>query len=712
MSDLPQAGSLGPVSGLGRTIGPISAPSVRLQPSGASGTPNRTNAGRRTGSLDTLNSFGERGLREESARALDTLPKLLRRNAQEFGSFPANREKAYGIWQSWTWAEVASEVRALALGLAERGLGPGDRLAIVGDNRPKLYWGMIAAQSLGAVPVPVYQDSVAEEMAWVLRHAGAKLAIAENQEQVDKILSVREELPELETVVYEDDRGLRHYDHERLHSFATVQEAGRAAGAEAEARLDARIDAGSAEDVCVILYTSGTTGHPKGVVLTQANVVESSRLSCEFDSLGRDEETLAYLPMAWVGDFIFSVGQSYWSAFCVSCPESRDTMRHDLREIGPTYFFAPPRIFEELLTSVMVRMEDASRLKRILFHRSLAHARRVGPRLLAGESVGFRDRLIYAASEFLFLAPLRNAIGMSRVRVGYTAGEAIGPEIFAFYRALGVNLKQLYGQTEATVFIAGQTDAEVRDDTVGPAYPWVEIRLDTNGEVLYRSPGVFREYYRNEDATADTLVDGWVRSGDAGFVEEATGHLRIVDRAKDVGRLSGGAMFSPKLIENKLKFYPEIQEAVVIGDGRPDVVAMLNIDLTAVASWAERNNVVYASYQELAGLPALYEILAGHVAEVNRFLAAEPTLAPCQIRRFLVLHKELDPDDGEITRTRKVRRRIIHERYGDLVEALYDGAVTVHTSTEVTYEDGRKGRIEATLRIAEAETFEPVRIAA
>ncbi len=643
---------------------------------------------------------------------LDTLPKLLRRNAQEFGNLPANREKAYGIWQSWTWAEVESEIRALALGLAANGLEPGDRLAVIGDNRPKLYWGMIAAQSVGAIPVPIYQDSVAEEMAWVLRHAGTKFALAENQEQVDKILEQKENLPDLQRIIYEDSRGLRGYDHERLHSLDAIQEEGRAATSEAVGRLDAAIEKGSGEDICVILYTSGTTGQPKGVVLTQTNVVESSRLSCEFDSLGRGEETFAYLPMAWVGDFIFSVGQSYWGAFCVSCPESRETMRHDLKEIGPTYFFAPPRFYEELLTNVMIRMEDASELKRRLFRRCLDHARRVGPRILAGERVGFVDRLAYAASEFLFLAPIRNALGMSRVRVGYTAGEAIGPEIFSFYRSMGINLKQLYGQTEATVFIAGQTDAQVRDDTVGPAYPWVEIRLADSGEVLYRSPGVFREYFRNPEATAGTLSDGWVRSGDAGFVEEASGHLRIIDRAKDVGRLSGGEIFSPKLIENKLKFYPEIQEVVVIGDGRPDVVAMLNIDLAAVGSWAERNNVVYASYQELAGMPAVYSILARHMASVNRFLAEDSALAPCQIRRFLVLHKELDPDDGEITRTRKVRRRTIYERYGDLIEALYSGASSVHASTEVTYEDGRKGRIEATLRIAEAETYETRRAAA
>ena len=642
-----------------------------------------------------------------NAGSADTLPKLLRRNASTLGDRPANREKAYGIWQTWTWAQVESEVRALALGLTELGLKPGDRLAVVGDNRPRLYWAMIAAQSVGAVPVPLYQDSVAEEMAYVLAHAGARIALAENQEQVDKIIELKDRLPELEHVVYEDPRGLRKYDHERLHPFESVQSLGREAGHEAAARLDESVAAGAGDDVCVILYTSGTTGRPKGVVLTQSNVVESARLSSEFDSLGLEEETIAYLPMAWVGDFIFSVGQSYWVGYCVSCPESRDTLQQDLREIGPTYFFAPPRVFEGVLTTVMVRMEDASAVKRWFFNHFMALARRVGPRILAGERVGLGDRIGYALGDALVYGPLRNALGMSRVRVGYTAGEAIGPEIFSFYRSLGVNLKQLYGQTEATVFVASQTDDDVRDDTVGPPSPGCEIRIDETGEVLYRSPGVFREYFRNPQATAETLVDGWVRSGDAGFLEEATGHLRILDRAKDVGRLADGSVFSPKFIENKLKFYPEIQEAVVVGDGRDRVVALLNIDLVAVGSWAERNNVIYASYQELAARPEVYEILGSHVAEVNRSLAADPALAACQIRRYLVLHKELDADDGELTRTRKVRRRLVNERYVDLIAGLYDGSRSVRTSTEVTYEDGRKGVIEAEVRIVDAEAAAP-----
>jgi long-chain acyl-CoA synthetase len=453
-----------------------------------------------------------------------------------------------------------------------------------------------------------------------------------------------------------------------------------------------------------MLYTSGTTGRPKGVVLSNRNIIESSKASAEFDNLTKDEEVLAYLPMAWVGDFIFSVGQAYWCGFCVNCPESADTMRTDLREIGPTYFFAPPRVFETMLTDVMIRMEDAARFKKWLFDVCMAQARKVGPAILDGRPVGAWERFKYWLGNILIYAPLKDVMGLGRVRVGYTAGEAIGPEIFEFYRSLGVNLKQLYGQTEASVFITVQPDGEVRSDTVGVPAPGVEIRISENGEVFYRSPGVFEEYYKNPESTAKTKdAEGWVATGDAGFFDEETGHLRIIDRAKDVGQMADGRMFAPKYVENKLKFFPNILEAVVFGNGREECAAFINIDLTAVGNWAERNNIGYASYQELAGHPKVLEMIREHVEEVNRSLAQDPMLAHLQIHRFIVLHKELDADDGEMTRTRKVRRGVITEKYEDLLTALYDGSKEVNTRTEVTYEDGRKGYISATLKIVEAK---------
>ncbi|MBY5933149.1 AMP-binding protein [Tateyamaria omphalii] len=641
----------------------------------------------------------------EGANGLVSVPALLHRNAKEFGSAPAYREKEFGIWQSWTWAETLEEVEALALGLIDLGVQPGDHIAVIGRNRPYLYWSMMAAQMAGAIPVPLYQDAAAEEMAYTLDHSGARFVIAGDQEQVDKVIEVQAQLPGFEQMIYLDPRGLRKYDHSKLHQYSHVQDAGRAKRDELAPEMARRIAALDYDSTCVMLYTSGTTGKPKGVVLSNRNVIETSKSSSEFDGLRQSDDILAYLPMAWVGDFIFSVGQALWSGFCTNCPESADTMHVDLREIGPTYYFAPPRVFEGQLTNVMIRMEDAGAFKQKMFHYFMDHARKVGPAILDGKSVGLVDRLKYSLGELMVYGPLKNTLGFSRVRVGYTAGEAIGPEIFDFYRSLGINLKQLYGQTEATVFITAQPDGEVRSDTVGVKCPGVELKIEPNGEVFYRSPGVFVEYYKNAESTADTKdAEGWVATGDAGFIEEDTGHLRIIDRAKDVGQMASGALFAPKYVENKLKFFPNILEAVVFGNGRDECTAFINIDLTAVGNWAERNNIAYASYQELAGHPQVLATITDHVEEVNRSVAEDEMLSGCQVHRFVVLHKELDADDGELTRTRKVRRRIIEEKYADIITALYDGSSEVSTVTEVTYEDGRKGSISATLEIRSAVT--------
>ncbi|KXF88903.1 AMP-binding protein [Phaeobacter inhibens] len=633
-----------------------------------------------------------------------SLPALLERNAAQIGDRQAYREKEFGIWQCWTWSETQKEIEALALGLINLGVNEGDFIAIIGRNRPSLYWAMVAAQSVGAVPVPLYQDAVAEEMAYVLGHCGARFVIAGDQEQVDKVIEVQEELSNLEQIIYLDPRGMRKYDHHALHEYAHVQDQGRAARDEWTPDLEARKAKLTYDSTCVMLYTSGTTGKPKGVVLSNRNVIESAKNSAEFDKLTAGENILSYLPMAWVGDFIFSVGQAYWCGFCVNCPESADTMMTDLREIGPTYFFAPPRVFEGQLTSVMIRMEDASTLKRKMFHHFLAHAKKVGGDILDGRPVGLMDRLKYKLGDLLVYGPLKDTLGYGRIRVGYTAGEAIGPEIFDFYRSLGINLKQLYGQTEATVFITVQPDGEVRADTVGVPAPDVEIKIADNGEIFYRSPGTFVEYYNNPESTASTKdAEGWVATGDAGFFEEDSGHLRIIDRAKDVGKMADGAMFAPKYVENKLKFYPDILEVVLFGNGRDRCVAFINIDLTAVGNWAERNNIAYASYQELAGHPKVLQSIREHVETVNESVAQDVMLSGCQVHRFVVLHKELDADDGEMTRTRKVRRVIVEDKYSDIITALYDGSSQISTRTEVTYEDGRKGEISATLDIIDAK---------
>ena len=638
----------------------------------------------------------------------DTFPKLLARNAVRFGDRIAMREKDFGIWQSWTWKQVDAEIRAFAGGLAALGAKPGEGIAIIGQNRPRLYWSMVAAQMVGAIPVPIYADSVAEEMAFVLNHADVAFAVVEDQEQVDKVLSISDQLPNLKHVFYDDDSGLRDYDHTHLKSFEGAQEIGRewlADAANAEA-IRSRIEGTTGSDLAVMLYTSGTTGRPKGVMLSFDNLIRSAENANRFDKLDETEEVIAYLPMAWVGDHIFSLAQSYCSGYCVNCPESPETVIDDRREIAPTYFFAPPRVFENLLTLIMVRMEDAGRVKKAMFDTFMGVARRVGEDILDGRSVSFTDRLLYGLGTLFVYGPLKDRMGLSRLKVAYTAGEAIGPEIFRFYRSLGLNLKQLYGQTEASVYITMQPDGEIRADTVGVPAPEVEVEIAESGEVLYRSPGVFVGYYKNEEATRGTKTEeGWVHTGDAGFFDQ-DGHLKIIDRAKDVGKLTSGALFAPKYIENTLKFYPNIKEAVAFGDGRDCVGVFLNIDLTAVGNWAERNNVAYGSYQELAAHPQVYEMIRAHVDAANRQLASEPMMAGAQVRRFLILHKELDADDGELTRTQKVRRPFIAERYEPLINALYDNAERCKIRTEVTFEDGRKGVIEGDIQIVTMQAHE------
>ncbi len=637
---------------------------------------------------------------------LDTFPRLLRHQAARIGSRPALMEKDYGIWQTWNWSRYHDEVSRFAAGLAQLGFQRGDKLFIIGQNRPRLYVAISAAQCLGGIPVPTYYDSVAEEMKFVISHAEARFVVAEDQEQVDKVLEIRDSCPDISRIIYDDDRGLAGYDPALVESFASVQARGSEKIAADPGFIDQEIDLGRGEDASVILYTSGTTGQPKGVVLTYDNIRSIAQVCVDLEGLNETDSVIAYLPMAWIVDHFISYAQAHIAGFCVCCPESPETVMHDSREIGPTYHFTSPRVLENHRTSIMIRMEDASGFKRWMFHYFLDVAKRCLDLRLAGKTPSLADRIRYAIGRVMVYEPLKNQLGYSRTRLTYTAGEAIGPDMFDFYRSIGIHLKQVYGQTEASPFVTVQLNDQVRSDTVGTPIENVEVKLSDDGEVLFRSPGVFHSYYKNPEATASAkTADGWVRTGDAGFFDDA-GHLKIIDRTKDVGRLTNGALFAPKYIENKLKFFPYVLEAVAIGDHREEVTAMINIDLSAVGDWAERRGLAYSSYQELAGHPQVYELVRECIEQVNADLAQDDMLTDSQVRRFLILHKELDADDGELTRTRKLRRRIIAERYEPLITALYDGSGQCRISVEVTFEDGRKGSLTGDLRIVETKTFD------
>jgi len=645
-----------------------------------------------------------------------TFPQLMWTHAKQRPDAPALREKSFGIWQTITWSQLGALVRALACGLAAAGVRRGEHVVVIGENRPRLYASMLAAQSLGAIPVPLYQDAVAQEFAFPINNAEVRFAIVEDQEQVDKLIELRAQCPQLARIWYDDPRGLRHYDEPGLASLDSLIDAGRAHDATHAGFYDAEVAAGRPDDVAAMFFTSGTTGNPKGVVHTHFTLLDRAAAGKAFDKLTENEEVLAYMPPAWVGQNIFSYAQWLACGYIVNCPESAATVTIDLKEIGPTYYFAPPRIFEGLLTSVTIRMEDASRFKKWLYRACMAVARRVGPALMDGKPVSLADRIKYQLGDWFIFGPLRNTLGFSRVRVAYTAGEAIGPDLFSFYRSIGINLKQLYGSTETAVFVCLQPDHEVKADTVGVPIQGVEIKITDSGEILVKSPGLLKQYYKNPAATAEVLTgDGWYHTGDAGFID-AGGHLKIIDRAKDVGRLVGGpndgALFAPKYVENKLKFFPYIKEAVAFGDQRERVCAFVNIDFDAVGNWAEKRNLPYAGYTDLACKPEVFDLIRECVEQVNVDLAADERLAGSQIHRFLILHKELDADDGELTRTRKVRRGHIADKYKVLLDALYGGKSEQFIETAVKFEDGRSGTVSATLKIVDVKTFPPMKRAA
>jgi long-chain acyl-CoA synthetase len=645
-----------------------------------------------------------------------TFPQLLIKHAAERPDAPAMREKEYGIWQAHSWSALSALVQHIACGLHQLGLKRGEHMVLVGSNRPRLYATMLAAQSLGAIPIPLYQDAVGAECVFPINNADVRFAMVEDQEQVDKLLEIRANCPTLENIFFDEPRGLRNYSEPGLMALDQLIERGKSFASMQPDWYAAEVAKAKPNDVAAMFFTSGTTGNPKGVVHTHNTLLDRAKAGADFDKLTSSEEVLAYLPPAWIGQNIFSYAQWLACGYVVNCPESASTVMIDLKEVGPTYYFAPPRVFEGMLTTVMIRMEDAGRIKRGIFNYFMAVAKRVGPARMDGKSIGALQAVLYAAGNLLVYGPLRNTLGFSRVRVAYTAGEAIGPDLFTFYRSIGINMKQLYGSTETAVFVCLQPDNEARADTVGVPISGVQIKVADNGEIMVKSAGLLKEYYKNPTATAEVLTaDGWYHTSDAGFID-ASGHLKIIDRVKDVGRIKGGAndgaMFAPKYVENKLKFFPYIKEVVAYGDARDQVCVFINIDFDAVGNWAERRNLPYAGYTDLAQKPEVYQLIKECVEKVNVDLSADALLAGSQVSRFLILHKELDADDGELTRTNKVRRGFIGDKYQPLIDALYNGKAEQFIETVVKFEDGRSGSVSATLKIGDCKTFAAVKAAA
>jgi long-chain acyl-CoA synthetase len=623
-----------------------------------------------------------------------TIPRLLALQAKTRPDAPAMREKSMGIWRTLSWMEYYRLVSDFALGLAALGFKRDDVLAVIGDNRPRLYAAQLAAQCLGGIPSPLYQDAPAEELAYVLEHAEASIVVAEDQEQVDKIFAIRSRLPKLRLVVYDDTRGMFHYKDEKLHAWDAIVALGREFGAQHAGFLEAEIAKGSPRDVALLCYTSGTTGRPKGAMLSHANLFASAAAFLSQTDLRPEDDWLAYLPMAWIGDALYTLVVQVIVGFACNCPESPETVQRDLRELGPSAFLAAPRIWENLLTQIQVKATDASWLKRRVFEYFRDKAIEAELLRADGKPIPAGLRLQLGAGEFLVFGPVRDQLGLRRARWCLTGGASLGADTFRFFRAFGINLKQVYGSTELGAFVSVQPDAQANPNTVGPPGPGIEVRIAENGEVLVRGANVFGGYFKQEDATREAIdPQGWFHTGDAGFIDPQ-GHLAIIDRAKDVGKLADGTPFAPQFIENKLKFSPYIGEAISFGNDRDRVTAMIAIALAPVGNWAERQGLAYSGYQDLTQKPEVRTLIRGEIEKCNQGLPDAT-----RVRRFLLLAKDFDADDAEVTRTRKLRRRVIAEKYAPVIEALYGGAAETEIASEISYEDGQRATVRARVAI-------------
>ena len=628
--------------------------------------------------------------------ANETFGKLLARNAANHGSDIVVREKERGIWRESTWADYVDEVLACAAGLEVVGVAPGKAVLILGDNRARLYQGMLAISLLGAYAMPAYPGATLEELQHFLGEVEIVAAIAEDQEQVDKILELRSASASgIAHVIYDETRGLGTYEDDGLMSWDHLIEIGQRELDGDAGRREAILNRAKPEDPAIFMHSSGTTGKPKGIVLSQKNVLAAARNGHAAGAFDENEEILAYLPMAWVGDFAITVGAALLWRFTVNVPERQETVVRDMREIAPTFYLAAPRSWDQMLTTIQVGMENSTPFKKWLYHFFMDRAVAAETRKLNGKSGGALEPLGRLLGEALVFGPIKDQFGMSRLKNAFTGGEAIGEDTFVFYRALGIKLRQLYGQTENSAINAIQAPGEVRLHTVGKPAPGVELKIAEDGEILMRSDSVFEGYFNKPEATAEALEDGWLHTGDAGYIED-DGHLVVLGRVSEVMHTAGGERYVPNYIENRLKFSPYIKDAAVLGAGLDELTAMVCVDFEAVGHWAEVNGVPYVSYADLSQRDEVATLLHEAFLRVNKALTE-----PLRLQRFVSLPKEFDPDDGEITRTRKLRRKVVQERYADVVAALYDGSKEVHVSAQVTYETGEVGKVEKSLPIRE-----------
>lgn len=627
-----------------------------------------------------------------------TIPQLFLQQCKRYGSGKvAMREKEFGVWIPYTWQDYLDNVKHLCLGMVSLGLKKGDKVAMIGDNRPEGVWAEMAAMCAGAIPVWLFQDCMMEEVKYIIDHSDSKFFVGETQEEVDKALAIRPDCPKLEHIIWDDPKGMRRYHQDFLISIKKTQELGKELDKKEPDLFENLVKQGHGGDVCLLFYTSGTTALPKGALLTHWNMLSMGRSLMSVDPCYDTDDFVSYLPFAWIGEQMMSISCGLQVGYTLNFPEEPETAQHNIREIGPHVMFAAPRLYEGLTRQVQVKYLDSTFSKRKAYEVATKIGYHVAEMQFDKKPIPWYWKALRYFAHIIMQKKLKDHLGMSRLRHCYTGGAAMGPDHFRFFHALGVNLKQIYGQTEIAGISVVHRDGDIKFDTVGTPLPETEVRIREDGEIISKSPSVFIGYYKNDEATEKTLQDGWLFSGDTGFIDEE-GHLVVFDRTKDVMILSDDRPFAPQYLESRLKFSPYVQDAWVIGDKKPYVTAVMCIDYSVVGKWADENKINYTSYPELSQNRKVYDLIRKQIEQANKDLPE-----PARIKRFVNLFKAFDADDDELTRTSKLRRGFMGDRYKDIVEYLYKDQDNVHLDMTITYEDGRTQRIKTDLFIQDIE---------